>query len=106
MLKTHLCHNVSLNQRQDEQHMSYMSEEPESKSMTNVCPPIDTGERNSALFCDGDAVTSPFSELVPLTEASVDALSRLASSPPGLKLMSSNPNLKRARRRAAGPLGT
>ena len=44
--------------------MTYMSDEPVSKSMTSVCPPTLTGERNSASFWLGDAVTLPVSEPV------------------------------------------
>lgn len=50
-------------------NMTYISEEPVSKSMTKVWPPTVTGDRNSASFWLEVADTSPFSDPLPLDAA-------------------------------------
>ena len=49
--------------------MTYISEEPVSKSMTKVWPPTVTGDKNSASFWLEVADTSPISELLPFDAA-------------------------------------
>lgn len=53
------------------------SEDPESKSMLMVCPPICTGERYSTSPCSGVAVTSP----VPLVAADTPPVEAALAAP-------------------------
>lgn len=59
--------------------MTYISEEPVSKSMTKVWPPTVTGDRNSASFWLEVADTCPFSELVLFDAANSETGTRLVA---------------------------
>ena len=60
-------------------NMTYISEEPVSKSMTKVWPPTVTGDRNSASFWLEVADTSPFSEPLLLDAANSETGTRFVA---------------------------
>ena len=59
--------------------MTYISEEPVSKSMTKVWPPTVTGDRNSASFWLEVADTSPSSEPLLLDSANTETGTRFVA---------------------------
>ena len=60
-------------------NMTYISEEPVSKSMTKVWPPTVTGDRNSASFWLEVADTSPSSEPLLLDAANTETGTRFVA---------------------------